>query len=219
MFHRLRYEFYFAVIRTTFSMSPPVSPRFSKIIVKEYFDILIVSAQKMVSSDRIRRSFENNNRVRIRFAEFQLPSGLLFPLKSRFTLETYIRFWIGDFFREHERALYLDPDIIVTGSIAELWNTDLSGRAVGAVPIPGSTRPALIGMAPDAPYFNAGVMLFDLNAWRRRQYRDLCLRCLKENSRKSDRCRPGHSEPLPGQRLAASTIPLERDHPVLFAVA
>jgi lipopolysaccharide biosynthesis glycosyltransferase len=151
----------------------------------EYFDVLIVSTEKMMSPDRIVRSYENNNRIRLRFEEFQLPSNLLFPLKSRFTLETYIRFWIGDFFQEHDRALYLDPDIIVTGSIAELWNTDLLGRAVGAVPIPGSTRPALIGMAPDALYFNAGVMLFDLNAWRRRQYCDLCLRCLKENPEKA----------------------------------
>ena len=96
-----------------------------------------------------------------------------------------MRFSIGDFFHEYDRALYLDPDIIVTGSISELWNTDLAGRAVAAVPIPGSTRPELIGMAVESLYFNAGVMLFDLNAWRQRQYRDVCLRCLKANPEKA----------------------------------
>lgn len=149
------------------------------------FDILIVSAQETTSIDRMKRSFSHNNRIRIRVDQILLPSDLHFPIKSCFTIEAYMRFWIGDLFHEYDRALYLDPDIIVTGTIAELWDTNLVGRAVGAVPIPGSTRPGLIGMAPDSPYFNSGVMLFDLHAWRQRQYRDLCLRCLKENPEKA----------------------------------
>jgi lipopolysaccharide biosynthesis glycosyltransferase len=147
-----------------------------------HFDVLLVGTQDLApSAARIHRSFAAEPRITLRIEKFAIPEGFSYPRHHRFTVETYIRFWIGELFPNAHRALYLDPDIIVTAGITELWNTDLKGRTLAAVPIPGSTRPALHGFPPGSLYFNAGVMLMDLDQWRAHGYRDACLKYLAEH--------------------------------------
>ncbi|KAL1713031.1 glycosyltransferase family 8 protein [Schizophyllum commune] len=70
-----------------------------------------------------------------------------------------------------ERVLYLDADVLVMGDLADLWNTDLQGKAIGAAPDVGYPKghPGL-DLArdnADSPmYFNAGVLLMDLTKMR-----------------------------------------------------
>lgn len=150
------------------------------------FDVTIVGTQDFTAAaKRVRESFHGNSRVRIEFHNFQLPSDIFFPLHFHYTSETYIRFWIGDLLARHGRALYLDPDIIVTGDVGPLWEMDLDGRTVAAVPIPASTRPIQHGMPAGSLFFNAGVILFDLDAWRAKGYKDICLKYLAENPDKA----------------------------------
>lgn len=69
------------------------------------------------------------------------------------------------------RVLYLDCDVLVRRSLAPLWELDLGGCAVGAVtnvfPPYLVHRPDALEMPRDA-YFNSGVLLLDLDAWRAR---------------------------------------------------
>ena len=58
--------------------------------------------------------------------------------------------------------------MVVVGDISPLWRQDLGGKLLGAVDIPGSTRPAKLGMPPTYGYFNSGLLLFDLAQWRQR---------------------------------------------------
>lgn len=70
---------------------------------------------------------------------------------------------------EVERVLYLDCDTVVLSSLAKLWKTDLKGRLLGGVMEPTiypQVREA-IGLKEEDPYFNSGVLLIDLTAWRR----------------------------------------------------
>ena len=83
-------------------------------------------------------------------ARFQLP--LLLPAEAR-------------------RCIYLDIDIVVGTDLSELHDVDLGGAPVGMVPNTGMTQSmrtyiATLGLSPDE-YCNAGVMLIDLEAWRR----------------------------------------------------
>jgi lipopolysaccharide biosynthesis glycosyltransferase len=73
------------------------------------------------------------------------------------------------------RIIFLDVDLLVRSSLRPLWELDLDGRAVGAVrsfgiPFLGSPKGVErweeLGLDPRLPYFNAGVMLMDLAAWR-----------------------------------------------------
>jgi len=150
------------------------------------FDITIVGTEDFSSvASKVHGSFADNPRIQIKLHRFQLPEGVYFPLHFHYTAETYIRFWIGDLMAGHRRALYLDPDIIVAGDIGPLWETDLGGRTIAAVPIPASTRPAQHGMPEGSLFFNAGVILFDLEAWRAKNYRDVCLDFLAKNPDKA----------------------------------
>ena len=132
-------------------------------------------------ADKLRRSFARNPRVTLDIRHLPLPPDMQFPLPGKLTRETYARFWIGDLFPDRSRALYIDPDTIATTSLAPLWATDLEGHVLAAVPIPGSTRPREHRMPPGSAFFNAGVLLIDLDAWRTRSYRDKCLAYLRAN--------------------------------------
>jgi lipopolysaccharide biosynthesis glycosyltransferase len=146
------------------------------------FEVLLVGTQDLTPAmPRIERSFQAEPRLRLRVEKFTLPEGFSYPPHHRFTVETYIRLWVDELLPETHRALYLDPDIIVTADIGELWNWDLKGHTLAAVPIPGSTRPAVHGFPPGSQYFNAGVMLIDLDSWRAHGYRDQCLKYLSEH--------------------------------------
>lgn len=67
------------------------------------------------------------------------------------------------------RILYLDCDTIVCGPVGELYRTPLRGGLAGMVMEPTVYAPMkeAIGMAAEEAYFNSGVILMDLEAWRR----------------------------------------------------
>jgi lipopolysaccharide biosynthesis glycosyltransferase len=73
---------------------------------------------------------------------------------------------------DQKRVVYLDADTMVDGDLGELWGRDLYGDPVGAVRDPLGTVSAAIGdwrergLDGDAGYFNSGVLLIDLDAWR-----------------------------------------------------
>ena len=67
-----------------------------------------------------------------------------------------------------ERALYLDADTLVRGSLKELWATDLGDQCIGAVQDVGHPM-GHDGIDTDrAPYFNAGVLLLNMTKVRAR---------------------------------------------------
>jgi lipopolysaccharide biosynthesis glycosyltransferase len=67
------------------------------------------------------------------------------------------------------KAIYLDCDIVVMGDIGRLWETDLAGRVIGAVKDwRGAARRKDLNLPAGWPYFNAGVLLIDMDQWRAR---------------------------------------------------
>jgi lipopolysaccharide biosynthesis glycosyltransferase len=93
---------------------------------------------------------------------------------------TWYRIFLPDLLGETDRVLFLDADLIVCDDLAPLWTTDLSGAYLGAVTNVCEPeylgRPAELGLAGPGEYFNAGVLLMDLDAMRR----DQCARRLYE---------------------------------------
>lgn len=84
------------------------------------------------------------------------------------------------------RALYLDPDILVRGSVRGLYEGDLQGCSLGGVPdrfvnrFQPDHRRAL-GLTDTEPYINSGVLLFDLEKIRREFDLAELLRLLEEH--------------------------------------
>jgi lipopolysaccharide biosynthesis glycosyltransferase len=69
-----------------------------------------------------------------------------------------------------QKVIYLDSDIVVRGRLDELWNFCLGHSIVGAVKDSiVESNPQIkskLGLDPVSPYFNAGVLLIDLDRWR-----------------------------------------------------
>lgn len=74
-----------------------------------------------------------------------------------------------------DRAIYLDCDLIVDGDIGPLWERNFEDRALLAVRDPtgvvsapdGLANYRELGVPADAHYFNAGVLVLNLEKWRR----------------------------------------------------
>ena len=66
--------------------------------------------------------------------------------------------------------------MIVCGSLRELWNTDLQGKVLGAVQdsVNDSTK-AAVELLPQDPYYNSGLLLVNLTAWREQETGGKCL--------------------------------------------
>ncbi|QHT70541.1 glycosyltransferase family 8 protein [Rhodocytophaga rosea] len=65
------------------------------------------------------------------------------------------------------KVLYLDVDVIIRRDISDLWNTNIENYSVAAVMEPMFTRHAKLNIPKEANYFNAGVLLMNLEKWRK----------------------------------------------------
>lgn len=79
------------------------------------------------------------------------------------------------------RVIYLDADLLIRRDVFELWGQDMRGKIVLAVQDSYIQRPT--ARSPSAreqpeveqPYFNSGVMVIDLDAWRAAGVEQDCL--------------------------------------------
>ena len=91
-------------------------------------------------------------------------------IKLRFSIGTFYRLLIKKIFGGG-KMIYLDADIIVNLDIAELWQQDLQGHPIAAVPEIDAVSGYMItdkfllekDIVKLEDYFNAGVMIFDLD--------------------------------------------------------
>lgn len=98
------------------------------------------------------------------------------PLWGRMPIATYDKLAIARWMPAGEpRAIWLDADLLVLGDLAALWRSDLRSAVLAATQDPrvptigsrfGVRAHASCGLAPRAKYFNAGVMVIDLERWR-----------------------------------------------------
>lgn len=116
---------------------------------------------------------EQNLRACVSGSEIQF-IDIAEPLKSLSSLPeriwphtTYGRLFAPDLISDVGRMLYLDSDTIVNRSLRELLDFSMQGHAIAAVP-DGTREVAHLPRDPTIEGFNAGVLLFDLDEWRRR---------------------------------------------------
>lgn len=102
-----------------------------------------------------------------------------FHVRDYYSLETYYRFFIADLFPQYDKVLYMDCDIAVVGDIAELYNTQMEGNLLCAVQeevmaevdVFGSYVEQALGVNRHE-YFNAGIMLMNLDAFRKEKIQE-----------------------------------------------
>ena len=82
-----------------------------------------------------------------------------------YTKATYYRLFIPEKLNV-DKALYLDSDIVVNGSIEDLYNTNIDQYYLAAVADWTQDPHKDLEMSEHARYFNCGVMLVNLRKWR-----------------------------------------------------
>ncbi|MBQ6298381.1 MAG: hypothetical protein IJK81_11990 [Selenomonadaceae bacterium] len=87
--------------------------------------------------------------------------------KTHFTIGTFYRVFIPFVLPATiEKAIYLDCDIIATLDINEFWQIDLADKPLGVM---SSAPISLKGIVKEEDYFNAGVLLMNLNILRKEE--------------------------------------------------
>lgn len=106
--------------------------------------------------------------------------------RDYFSQSTYYRLFIPEMFPELDKALYLDSDLVVRGNIAELYDTELGSNLVGAVPdsFVGGVEELRqyvrnrLDISDVGRYFNAGILLMNLEAMRQFHFEEVFLNLL-----------------------------------------
>ena len=109
------------------------------------------------------------------FTDIPVPPELFddAPVNRYFTKEMYYRLLIPKLLPDEERALYLDPDIVIFKSLEEFYRTDFEGMQLIAVPdflgdVYYPDRKQNLGLSEKYRYINSGVMLFNIPLMRER---------------------------------------------------
>ena len=120
-------------------------------------------------------------RAKVEFTIVDLDLLNTFPKLKNFPVAAFFRLLIQDLFPDLARVIYLDVDMIVRCSLAELWMTDLKDNLVGAVELEDSISHEYdrIGIRHGIR-FNAGVILFNLAAMRLLSIWDIYIQALEE---------------------------------------
>lgn len=112
------------------------------------------------------------------------------PVKAtdHLSIATYYRLLIATLLPQSlKRVLYLDCDIVIDGSLKELWNTPLTGYALAAVEELGSSAQDVyerLGYDAKYGYFNAGVLLVNLEYWRENDLTEVFFQYMASHSDK-----------------------------------
>ena len=107
--------------------------------------------------------------------------------RDYYTNTTYFRLFIANLYPQYNKAIYLDSDIVVLGDIAELYNQDIGDNLIAAAPddVIQTTKvfqeyaEKVVGVADYRNYFNAGILLMNLDEFRKFDFQDKFLYLLE----------------------------------------
>lgn len=123
--------------------------------------------------------FEGETRHRCELRAISLDQFESFPASASISVGTYARLLVPHLLPDRAKTLYLDADLIVQDDLASFWRTNLAGYAAAVVEDPLCDNRDAIGFMPVEPYFNAGVMLMNLDLWRAEPLAEAVVDCVK----------------------------------------
>ena len=108
--------------------------------------------------------------------------------RDYYTNTTYFRLFIPNLYPQYDKVLYLDSDIVVLGDIADLYNVEIGDNLVAAAPddvIQSSNifqeyAERVVGVAKYQNYFNAGILLMNLDEMRKFEFQEKFLYLLEQ---------------------------------------
>lgn len=144
---------------------------------ENYYDIKILHTSISERNKKKILKYEKDN-VRIEFVNLNYyieeVQDKLYT-RDYYTKSTYFRLFIPNLYPQYSKVIYLDSDIVVLGDVAELYNIDIGNNLVAAAPddviqnseIFREYAEKVVGVASYKNYFNAGILLMNLDEMRK----------------------------------------------------
>lgn len=99
------------------------------------------------------------------------------------SIATYYRLLAQEVLPHHiDKILYLDCDMIISSNITELYNTNINDYAIAAVldeDYTNADKYVKLNYPQKYGYFNAGMLLINLEYWRNKNVMKRCFRYIK----------------------------------------
>ena len=159
---------------------------------KDYnYDIIVLnSGLTNENIDRI-KSYEREN-VNIIFEDVKpkienITNELSLRLRDYYSISIFYRLFIPSLFKQYNKAIYLDADIVLVDDISKLYNENIEGYLVGGVPDEVVNNSEVfreysvkaLNLEP-GNYFNSGVLLMNLDEFRKEKIEEKFLHILEK---------------------------------------
>ncbi len=107
--------------------------------------------------------------------------------RDYYSKTTYFRLFIPNLYPQYNKVLYLDSDVVVLGDISKLYNVELENNLVAAAPddviqtnkVFQEYAEKVVGVADYRNYFNAGILLMNLDEFRKFKFQEKFLYLLE----------------------------------------
>ncbi len=107
--------------------------------------------------------------------------------RDYYSKTTYFRLFIPNLYPQYNKVLYLDSDVVVLGDISKLYNVELGNNLVAAAPddviqtnkVFQEYAEKVVGVADYRNYFNAGILLMNLDEFRKFKFQEKFLYLLE----------------------------------------
>lgn len=150
------------------------------------YDIIVLHTS--VSDDnqkRLQWMVNKYNNATIRFLNIiELTSELTWKANNHISVESFYRLNIARLLPRYNKVIYLDSDLLVLRDIADIYEIDLSGLLIaatvdadhagqcgGVIPKVKEYTEEILGLANPYDYFQAGVVIFNVEEFRK-QFED-----------------------------------------------
>ena len=150
-------------------------------------EVYIIVKSRLKAEKKLKR-LEKRYDVEVNIIEFPFTDvvSTIDICHEYLTVETLYRLFVTDILpKELDRVLYLDCDIIVDGDVSEMYFSDMDGvSALVVKDAPGHTlfnMPERLGYPAEKGYFNAGMIMINLEYWRKHDISSKCYAFLKKN--------------------------------------
>lgn len=162
---------------------------------REVIEFFIVEDDiSRLNKDKIDKSFKSELII-IHWLAMKncLPESARIPIdKSSLPLNIYTRLFIPHFIPDKvKKVIFLDVDMIVLEDISVLWDINLGNNIVAAVQDQfiqivsrwgGISNYEHFGIPPNNKYFNAGLMVIDIEKWNKAGITDKVIDSIFQNS-------------------------------------
>lgn len=144
----------------------------------------------VINQDKIK--FLETSNVRIEFVSVKNKvlgiNNHLDEVRDYYTQAIFYRLFISSMYKELDKVIYLDSDIVLLSDIKDLYNIDLGDNILGVVRDDiVANNPAFKIYTKDAlginhdEYFNSGVLLMNLKEYRKNKIEEIFIEILNKS--------------------------------------